>query len=81
MDVVKRIGSIISTNYYSTEYSNDIIGAEVCAATKNIYSMLIGASEGLSSNTLDNEIKKKYYLNTAASLAYKSVSEMKNLTK
>ena len=81
LDVVKKIGSIISTNYYSTEYSNDIIGAEVCAATKNIYSMLIGASEGLSSKSLDNEKKNKYYLNTAASLAYKAVAEMKNLTK
>ena len=81
LDVVKRIGSIISTNYYSTEYSNDIIGAEICAATKNIYSMLIGASEGLSSKSLDNEKKNKYYLNTAASLAYKAVAEMKNLTK
>ena len=80
LDVVKKIGSIISTNYYSTEYSNDIIGAEVCAATKNIYSMLIGASEGLSSKSLDNEKKNKYYLNTAASLAYKAVAEMKNLT-
>ena len=80
-DIVKKIGSIISTNYYSTEYSNDIIGAEVCAATKNIYSMLIGASEGLSSKTLDNEKKNKYYLNTAASLAYKAVVEMRNLTK
>ena len=81
LDVVKKIGSMISTNYYSIEYSNDIIGAEVCAATKNIYSMLIGASEGLSSKTLDNEKKNKYYLNTAASLAYKAVAEMKNLTK
>ena len=81
LDVVKKIGSMISTNYYSIEYSNDIIGAEVCAATKNIYSMLIGASEGLSSKTLDNEKKNKYYLNTAASLIYKAVAEMKNLTK
>jgi len=81
LDVAKKIGSMISTNYYSIEYSNDIIGAEVCAATKNIYSMLIGASEGLSSKSLDNEKKNKYYLNTAASLAYKAVAEMKNLTK
>ena len=81
LDVVKKIGSIISTNYYSTEYSNDIIGAEICAATKNIYSMLIGASEGLSSKSLDNEKKNKYYLNTAASLAYKAVAEMRSLTK
>ena len=81
LDVVKKIGSMISTNYYSIEYSNDIIGAEVCPATKNIYSMLIGASEGLSSKSLDNEKKNKYYLNTAASLIYKAVAEMKNLTK
>ena len=81
LDIVKNIGDIISTEYYSTEYSDDLIGVEVCAATKNIYSMLIGASEGLSSRFLSDDIKNKYYLNTAASLAYKAVSEMKNLTK
>ena len=81
LDVIKEIGSIISTNYYSTEYSKDLIGAEVCAATKNIYSMLIGASEGLSSKSLENEKKNKYYLNTAASLVYKAVAEMKTLSK
>ena len=37
LDIVKNIGSIISTEYYSTEYSDDLIGVEVCAATKNIY--------------------------------------------
>ena len=81
INVVKNIGSIISTDYYSTEFSDDLIGVEVCAATKNIYSMLIGASEGLSSKSLDNELKKKYFLNTAASLAYKAVAEMKFLTR
>ncbi len=81
INVVKNIGSIISTNYYSTEYSDDLIGVEVCAATKNIYSMLIGASEGLSSKLLDKEIKKKYFLNTAASLAYKAIAEMRSLTR
>jgi len=81
LNVIKKIGSIISTNYYSAEYSNDLIGAEVCAATKNIYSMLIGASEGLSSKSLDNEKKSKYYLNTAASLFYKAIAEMNILTK
>ena len=81
LDIVKKIGSMISTKYYSTEYSDDLMGVEVCAATKNIYSMLIGASEGLSSEDQNDEIKNKYYLNTAASLVYKAVSEMKNLTK
>ena len=81
LDIVKNIGKMISTEYYSTEYSDDLIGVEVCAATKNIYSMLIGASEGLSSKSQSSEIKKKYYLNTAASLAYKAVSEMEKLVK
>ncbi len=81
INIVKNIGSIISTNYYSTEYSDDLIGVEVCAATKNIYSMLIGASEGLSSKSLNSETKKKFFLNTAASLVYKAVAEMKSLTK
>ena len=81
INVVKNIGSIISTNYYSTEYSDDVIGVEVCAATKNIYSMLIGVSEGLSSKLLDSKIKKKYFHNTAASLVYKAVDEMKSLTR
>ena len=81
IEIVKEIGKIISTSYYSTEFTDDLIGVEVCAATKNIYSMLIGASEGLSGENLDDKIKKKYYLNTAASLVYKSLSEMKKLTK
>ena len=81
IEIVKKIGEYISTDYYSTEYSDDLIGVEVCAATKNIYSMLIGASEGLSGDNLSDEIKNKYFLNTAASLFYKSLSEMKKLTK
>ena len=79
--IAKKISELLNTNYYHTSYSDDLIGVEVCAATKNIYSMLIGASEGLSSKSLDNEIKKKYFLNTAASLAYKAVAEMKSLTR
>ena len=47
IDIVKSIGKMISTNYYSTEFSDDLIGVEVCAAVKNIYSMIIGASRGL----------------------------------
>ena len=81
MNVIKNIGSIISTNYYSTEYSNDLIGVEVCAAIKNLYSMIIGASEGLCSDKAKEETKKRYFLNTAASLMYKSISEMVYFTK
>ena len=80
-NIVKNIANIISTDYYSVEISNDVLGVEICAAIKNIYSMIIGASEGLSSSKADKDIKSKYYLNTAASLMYKSISEMAYFTK
>jgi glycerol-3-phosphate dehydrogenase (NAD(P)+) len=66
----------ISTYYYSTEISDDLTGIELSGAIKNIYSMLIGASEGLSNSKVSKEIQSKYYLNTSASLIHRSISEM-----
>jgi len=79
--IAQEIGDMISTNYYSVEVSDDLIGVEVCAAIKNLYSMIIGASEGLSSNEASKDLKNKYFLNTAASLMYRSVYEMCHFTK
>ena len=67
---------IITTDYYSTEISDDLTGIELSGAIKNIYSMLIGASEGLSNSMAPKEIQSKYYLNTSASLIHRSISEM-----
>ena len=72
----QKLKKIISTNYYSTEISNDLIGVELSSAIKNIYSMLIGAAEGLSNSKAPKEIQSKYYLNTSASLIHRSISEM-----
>jgi glycerol-3-phosphate dehydrogenase (NAD(P)+) len=72
----QNLKKIISTEYYSTEISNDLIGVELSGAIKNIYSMLIGASEGLSNSNAPIEIQSKYYLNTSASLIHRSISEM-----
>ena len=72
----QSLKEIISTNYYSTEISEDITGVELSGAIKNIYSMLIGASEGLSNSKAPIEIQSKYYLNTSASLIHRSISEM-----
>ena len=72
----QSLKEIISTNYYSTEISEDITGVELSGAIKNIYSMLIGASEGLSNSKVPKEIQSKYFLNTAASLIHRSISEM-----
>ena len=72
----KLLKKIISTNYYSTEISDDLTGVELSGAIKNIYSMLIGASEGLSNSKAPKDIQSKYYLNTSASLIHRSISEM-----
>ena len=64
--IAKSIGKQISTRYYLTEYSRDVVGVEVCSAIKNIYSMIIGAGQSL---------------NSSSNLFQKSILEMKYLIK
>ncbi len=64
--IAKYIGKLISTRYYLIEYSKDVVGVEVCAAIKNIYSMIIGAGQSL---------------NSSSNLFQKSILEMKYLIK
>jgi len=66
INFAKRIGKRISTKYYLTEFSKDVIGVEVCSAIKNIYSMIIGAGQSL---------------NISSNLFQKSIIEMRYLTK
>ena len=72
----QKIQNIIQTEYYKCEISDDIEGVEISSAIKNLYSMLIGGSQGLSNPSTSKEIQEKYYLNTAASLIHRSISEM-----
>ena len=64
VNVAKKIGKRISTKYYLTEFSKDVIGVEVCSAIKNIYSMIIGAGQSLnaSSNLFQKSIIEMIYL-------------------
>ena len=64
INLAKKIGKMISTKYYLTEFSKDIIGIEVCSAIKNIYSMIIGAGQSLnaSSNLFQKSIIEMKYL-------------------
>ena len=64
--IARSIGKIISTKYYLTEYSRDVVGIEVCSAIKNIYAMIIGAGQSL---------------NSSSNLFQKSILEMKYLIK
>ena len=76
ISVAKKISSMVSTSYYHVFTSDDVIGVETCAAIKNIFSMAIGASEGLCRPGLSEDLAKKNYLNTAAALIQESIFEM-----
>ena len=64
INTAKKIGKLISTNYYQTEFSRDVNGVEFLSAIKNIYSMIIGAGQ---------------WHNTSSALFRKSIDEMKYL--
>ena len=71
--VAEQVSKLVSTDYYHVSTSNDVIGVEACAAIKNIFSMAVGAAQGLCDST---KSKEKNYLNTAAALIQESVYEM-----
>ncbi len=73
--IAKKIAKLVTTDYYHVFTSTDIIGVEVCAAIKNIFSMIIGASNGLC-RIKKNNLSDNMYLNTAASLVTQSIKEM-----
>ena len=57
--IAKQISKLVSTNYYHVFTSDDVVGVETCAAIKNIFSMVIGASQGLCHSSASKEIKEK----------------------
>ena len=77
----KKIANLVSTNYYHIFTSKDVIGVETCAAIKNIFSMVVGAAQGLCHPKISFNERKKNYLNTAASLMQQSIYEMVIFTK
>jgi len=71
--IAEKISKLVSTDYYHVSTSNDVVGVETCAAIKNIFSMAVGASQGLCDA---KQSKEKNYLNTAAALIQESIYEM-----
>ena len=81
INVAKNLANLFKTEYYHTSHSNDLIGVEVCAAIKNIFSMVVGASKGICSDKASDSIKEKNYLNTASALIKQSIYEMEIFTE
>ena len=76
----KFLKDLLSNDYYHISVTDDVIGVEVCAAIKNIFSMAVGASEGLCSNKISSKYKEINFLNTAASVIRQSIYEMNLFT-
>ena len=61
LKIANQIKKLVSTDYYHVSVSDDVVGVEVCAAIKNIFSMAIGSTKAL---------------NSAAALIQQSIFEM-----
>ena len=79
--IANQMSQLVSTDYYHVFSSSDVVGVETCAAIKNIFSMAIGASEGLCNSGASKEIREKNYFNTAAALLQQSIHEMMIFTE
>ena len=77
----RYVKNILENDYYHPDVTTDIKGAEICAATKNIYATIIGAAIGQSNSYLDMSEKRKYHFNAASALFEQSLREMSVIIK
>lgn len=75
MKTVSQIKGAFETPYYRITLSTDVIGAEMCAALKNVYAIAMGILDGLA------EAKGSSMENAKATLFLRSVAEMAKVTK
>ena len=75
----KYVKKILENEYYHPEISNDIHGAEICAAIKNIYATVIGSAIGQVGELAIN--KENNYYNSSSGLFEQSLKEMAIITK
>ncbi len=70
---------ILENNYYHPKISDDIQGAELCSAIKNIYAIVIGSAIGQVGEVAKN--KKENYFNPSSGLFEQSLKEMKYIVQ
>lgn len=77
MDVLKRIKSIMQTDYYHISLSTDVIGIESAVALKNGYALAVALTVGL--NQREFGIDSPLHYNSQAAVFGQSVKEMQKL--
>jgi glycerol-3-phosphate dehydrogenase (NAD(P)+) len=76
-DLLKNITELLSTCYYHVDTSQDLIGAEVCAAFKNLYALVIGTVQGELERSGITSVKMH---NHSAAMFSQALHEMQALT-
>ncbi|MGC5616437.1 NAD(P)H-dependent glycerol-3-phosphate dehydrogenase [Georgenia sp. Z1491] len=75
-DVVERLADMFRTDYYHVWTSTDFLGAEIGAATKNIYAFAAGFGEGLQRAEGDDANDRYRRLNLTAAIFAQGAQEM-----
>jgi glycerol-3-phosphate dehydrogenase (NAD(P)+) len=77
-DILNRVVDLLETSYYHVSTSKDVIGIEVCAALKNLYSIGVGSAKGRLERTGSAENGALMH-NLSAALFSQAVAELSML--
>lgn len=79
MEVLKRVKSLMQTDYYHISLSTDIVGIESAVALKNGYALGIALTIGLNQKTFG--IDSELHFNSQAAVFGQAAKEMHSLLK
>jgi len=75
INAIEKCKKAFETSFYKIHSTHDVIGAEICASMKNVYSIGLGFCDGI-----EKKIGKSFF-NTRAALLTISLFEMVDLAK
>jgi glycerol-3-phosphate dehydrogenase (NAD(P)+) len=76
--LLESTAQLLATGYYHVHTSRDLVGAEVCAAFKNLYALAIGTVQGALERTATPPTVKMH--NHSAAMFSQALYEMQALT-
>ena len=77
MEVLKRLKSIMTTDYYHISLSTDVVGIESAVALKNGYALAVALTIGVNQKNFG--IDSELHFNSQAAVFGQSVKEMQRL--
>ena len=78
-DLLKKIHSILNTDYYHINTTTDVVGFEIAAAIKNIYALAVSMAIGVAESKEGIGCRPHY--NSQSGLFAQSIREMETIIK